>query len=55
LSNFGYHINANPRHRGASTSHGAPHMTQDLRYDLPGNAALTEVSARLPECAVCDL
>ena len=40
LSNFGYHINANPRHRGAFTSHEAPQMIQDLRYDLPGDSAL---------------
>jgi len=45
LSNFGYHINANPRHRGAFTSHEAPHMIQDLRYDLPGNTALGEAIA----------
>ena len=30
LSNFGYHISANPRHRGAFTSHEAPHVIQDL-------------------------
>ena len=46
LSNFGYHINANPRHRGAFTSHEAPHMIQDLRYDLPGDTALAEAIAR---------
>lgn len=45
LSNFGYHINANPRHRGSFTSHEAPHMIQDLRYDLPGNTALAEAIA----------
>ena len=45
LSNFGYHINANPRHRGAFTSHEAPHMIQDLHYDLPGDAALAEAIA----------
>ena len=45
LSNFGYHINANPRHRGAFTSHEAPHMIQDLRYDLPGNTALGDAIA----------
>lgn len=26
LSNFGYHLNANARHRGSFTSHEAPHM-----------------------------
>jgi 3,4-dihydroxyphenylacetate 2,3-dioxygenase len=46
LSNFGYHINANPHHRGSFTSHEAPHMIQDLRYDLPGNTALAEAIAR---------
>ena len=46
LSNFGYHINANPRHRGAFTSHEAPHMIQDLRYDLPGNTPLGDAIAR---------
>jgi 3,4-dihydroxyphenylacetate 2,3-dioxygenase len=45
LSNFGYHINANPRHQGAFTSHEAPHMIQDLRYDLPGNSALADAIA----------
>jgi 3,4-dihydroxyphenylacetate 2,3-dioxygenase len=45
LSNFGYHINGNPRHRGSFTSHEAPHMIQDLRYDLPGNTALAEAIA----------
>ena len=51
LSNFGYHINANPQHRGAFTSHEAPQMIQNLRYDLPGNAALAEAIA---EEAACD-
>jgi 3,4-dihydroxyphenylacetate 2,3-dioxygenase len=45
LSNFGYHINANARHHGAFTSHEAPHMIRDLRYDLPGNAALGDAIA----------
>lgn len=45
LSNFGYHINANPHHRGAFTSHEAPQMIQDLRYDLPGDSALAEAIA----------
>lgn len=45
LSNFGYHINSNPRHRGAFTSHEAPHMIQDLRYDLPGDSGLAEAIA----------
>jgi len=45
LSNFGYHINANAHHRGSFTSHEAPHMIQDLRYDLPGDTALAEAIA----------
>ncbi|AWL99919.1 3,4-dihydroxyphenylacetate 2,3-dioxygenase [Bradyrhizobium amphicarpaeae] len=45
LSNFGYHINANARHRGAFTSHEAPQMIQDLRYDLPGDTRLGEAIA----------
>ena len=45
LSNFGYHINANAHHSGAFTSHEAPHMIQDLRYDLPGDPALAEAIA----------
>jgi 3,4-dihydroxyphenylacetate 2,3-dioxygenase len=45
LSNFGYHINANARHHGAFTSHEAPHMIRDLRYDLPGNTALGDAIA----------
>jgi 3,4-dihydroxyphenylacetate 2,3-dioxygenase len=45
LSNFGYHINANPHHRGAFTSHEAPQMIQDLRYDLPGDPVLSEAIA----------
>ncbi|HTO61767.1 MAG TPA: 3,4-dihydroxyphenylacetate 2,3-dioxygenase [Bradyrhizobium sp.] len=45
LSNFGYHINANSTHCGAFTSHEAPQMIQDLRYDLPGNTELAEAIA----------
>jgi 3,4-dihydroxyphenylacetate 2,3-dioxygenase len=45
LSNFGYHINANPRHHGSFTSHEAPHMIQDLNYDLPGDTALAKAIA----------
>jgi 3,4-dihydroxyphenylacetate 2,3-dioxygenase len=45
LSNFGYHINANPRHRGSFTSHEAPQMIQDLCYDLPGDAVLADAIA----------
>lgn len=46
LSNFGYHINANSRHRGSFTSHEAPQMIQDLSYDLPGDSALGEAIAQ---------
>ena len=46
LSNFGYHINANPRHQGSFTSHEAPQMIRDLRYDLPGDTALAEAIAK---------
>lgn len=53
LSNFGYHINANPHHQGAFTSHEAPHMIQDLCYDLPGDTALAEAIAA--EAAKSDL
>ena len=45
LSNFGYHINANPHHRGTFTSHEAPQMVQDLPYDLPGDTELAEAIA----------
>ncbi|UPJ60638.1 3,4-dihydroxyphenylacetate 2,3-dioxygenase [Bradyrhizobium sp. 192] len=45
LSNFGYHINANARHRGSFTSHEAPQMIQDLRYDLPGDTPLAAAIA----------
>jgi 3,4-dihydroxyphenylacetate 2,3-dioxygenase len=45
LSNFGYHVNANPHHRGVFTSHEAPQMIQDLHYDLPGDAGLAEAIA----------
>src|SRR5260370_20601757 len=45
LSNFGYHINANPHHRGSFTSHEAPQMIQDLRYDLPGDTAFAQMIA----------
>jgi len=45
LSNFGYHINANARHRASFTSHEAPHMIQDLSYDLPGDTRLAEAIA----------
>lgn len=45
LSNFGYHVNANERHKGVYTSHEAPHMIQDVAYDLPGDPALGDAIA----------
>ena len=45
LSNFGFHINANARHKGTYTSHEAPHMIQNLQYDVPGNPALADAIA----------
>jgi 3,4-dihydroxyphenylacetate 2,3-dioxygenase len=53
ISNFGFHINANDRHRGVYTSHEAPHLIQDLRYDYPGNSALADLIAA--ECAAAGL
>lgn len=55
LSNFGYHINANSRHRGSYTSHEAPHMIQDLQYDWPGDAALAEAIAAEAQAAGLNL
>jgi 3,4-dihydroxyphenylacetate 2,3-dioxygenase len=45
LSNFGFHINANARHRGVYTSHEAPHMIQNMSYDYPGDPALGDAIA----------
>lgn len=45
LSNFGMHLNANARHQGTYTSHEAPHMIQNLLYDLPGNPELADLIA----------
>src|SRR5262245_4818671 len=45
LSNFGFHLNANARHKGVYTSHEAPHMIQNLAYDLPGNPELADLIA----------
>lgn len=42
LSNFGCHMNAKARHKGIYTSHEAPHMIQDLAYDLPGDPGLAD-------------
>lgn len=43
MSNFGFHINANARHRGVYTSHEAPHMIQNMAYDYPGNPGLGDL------------
>lgn len=45
FSNFGFHLNANARHRGVYTSHEAPHMIQNLNYDLPGAPELADAIA----------
>lgn len=46
MSNFGFHINANARHRGVYTSHEAPHMIQDMAYDYPGLPELGDLIAK---------
>lgn len=45
ISNFGCHMNANPRHRGVYTSHEAPHMIQNMEYDYPGDPDLADAIA----------
>jgi 3,4-dihydroxyphenylacetate 2,3-dioxygenase len=45
MSNFGFHLNANARHAGTYTSHEAPHMIQDLRYDYRGDPELADLIA----------
>jgi 3,4-dihydroxyphenylacetate 2,3-dioxygenase len=45
ISNFGFHLNANERHRGVYTSHEAPHMIQDMAYDYRGNPELSDLIA----------
>jgi 3,4-dihydroxyphenylacetate 2,3-dioxygenase len=45
LSNFGFHINANPKHVGSYTSHEAPHMIQDLAYAYSGDPQLADLIA----------
>ncbi|MCC6886935.1 MAG: 3,4-dihydroxyphenylacetate 2,3-dioxygenase, partial [Hyphomicrobiales bacterium] len=45
ISNFGFHINANARHRGTYTSPEAPHMINDIAYDYPGNSDLADLIA----------
>lgn len=45
ISNFGFHLNANERHKGVYTSHEAPHMIQDMAYDYRGNPELSDLIA----------
>ncbi len=45
ISNFGFHINANPWHRGTYTSPEAPQMVNDISYDFPGNPELADLIA----------
>jgi len=45
ISNFGYHMNANRRHKGVYTSHEAPHMIQNMPYDYKGDAELADAIA----------
>jgi len=45
ISNFGFHLNANERHKGIYTSHEAPHMIQDMAYDYRGNPELSDLIA----------
>lgn len=42
ISNFGFHLNANARHKGVYTSHEAPHLIQNLQYDYPGDPAFAD-------------
>jgi 3,4-dihydroxyphenylacetate 2,3-dioxygenase len=45
FSNFGFHLNGNARHKGVYTSHEAPHLIQNLGYDLPGSPELARLIA----------
>ena len=45
ISNFGFHINANPWHRGSYTSPEAPQMVNNVSYDFPGNPELADLIA----------
>jgi 3,4-dihydroxyphenylacetate 2,3-dioxygenase len=45
ISNFGFHLNANARHKGVYTSHEAPHLIQDMAYDYRGNPDLSDLVA----------
>lgn len=40
LVNSGYHVNANPRHKGTYTSNEFPHFIRELPYDYPGASDL---------------
>lgn len=45
ISNFGFHLNGNARHRGVYTSHEAPHLIQDMAYDYRGDPELADLIA----------
>lgn len=47
LVNSGFHINANPRHRGCYTSNEFPHFIQELPFDYPGAPDLGHAIAEL--------
>lgn len=55
LSNFGCHMNAKAHHQGLYTSHEAPHMIQNLAYDLPGDPELGDLIAAESERAGVDI
>ena len=40
LVNSGYHVNANPHHKGLYTSNEFPHFIKDLAFDYRGNREL---------------
>jgi 3,4-dihydroxyphenylacetate 2,3-dioxygenase len=48
---IGFHVNANPRHRGDYTSHELPHFIQGLAYDYEGDPALADAVAAAAEAA----
>ena len=47
LVNSGFHINANPRHRGTYTSNEFPHFIRELPFDHPGAPDLGHAIADL--------
>jgi 3,4-dihydroxyphenylacetate 2,3-dioxygenase len=48
---IGFHVNANPRHRGTYTSHELPHFIHDLAYDYEGDPVLAGAVAAAAEAA----